>query len=214
MTTDANSGPGEGRRSGPDRAGSAPAGDRRGPVNGNAALARLLNATRPAGGTGPTVGTGPAFGARSATGTRTTVGTRPVTGVRPPVRTPPAQVPGAVQVAGATAIQRRPAPQQPERRFRMPGRYDPAPGERRLALVCGWAGALGLGGALVAVRLLINLFQADGGWYRPTVLLIGAVGVFATAGAFTSIHRPRLPWVMLGAGTAALVAAFIATAAA
>ncbi len=96
-------------------------------------------------------------------------------------------------------------------RFRLPGHDDPAPGSRRLALVCAWAGALGLGGAAVALRLLVNLFQADGGWYRPTVLAIGTVGVFATIGAFASIHRQRLPWLLLGVGTAALVAAGTAT---
>jgi hypothetical protein len=99
-------------------------------------------------------------------------------------------------------------------RFRLHGRHDPAPGTRRLAVVATWAGALGLGGAIIALRLMITLFVPTGGWYAPTVIVIGCVGLVATMGAFASIHRYRLPWIMLSLGTAALVAAFVATASA
>ena len=97
-------------------------------------------------------------------------------------------------------------------RFRLPGRGDPAPRQRRLAFVCSWAAALGFGGTIVALRLLVNLFQQDGGWYRPTVTAIGAIGVLATVGAFTSIHRRRLPWLLLTTATAALVLSLAVTA--
>jgi hypothetical protein len=96
--------------------------------------------------------------------------------------------------------------------FRLPGADDPAPDARRLAGVCGWAGALGLGGAPIAIRLLLNLFQVDGGWYGPTIIVIGLVGLLATVGAFASLHRGRLPWIMLGVGTIALAAATLVTA--
>jgi hypothetical protein len=98
-------------------------------------------------------------------------------------------------------------------RFRLPGRGDPAPDQRRLAIVCGWAAALGFGGTIVALRLLVNLFQQQGGWYRPTATAIGTVGVLVTVGAFASIHRRRLPWLLLTAGTGALLLALFLTAA-
>jgi hypothetical protein len=100
------------------------------------------------------------------------------------------------------------------RRFRLPGHTDPTPGQRRLVAVSAWAGTLGFGGAVIALRLLVNLFQADGGWYRPTVTAIGTVGLLATVGAFASIHRRRLPWMLLTTATVALVAAYLVTAAA
>jgi hypothetical protein len=143
-------------------------------------------------------------------------------GAQPPPRPAAATPPAPPAVIGPPLIARplvgRPVrttfPAPTTKRFRLPGRNDPAPDERRLAAVCAWAGALGIGGSFLALRLLVNLFLADGGWYRPTITLIGAVGVAATAGAFASIHRPRLPWVMLSLGSAALAAGYLATAAA
>jgi hypothetical protein len=44
------------------------------------------------------------------------------------------------------------------------------------------------------------------------VFTIGSVGLTATVGAFASIHRHRLPWLLLGLGTLCLAAAFLATA--
>ena len=96
----------------------------------------------------------------------------------------------------------------------MPGPNDPDPGSRRLAVVTAWAGTLGLGGALVAIRLVVSLFLSGGGWYRPTVIALGLIGLLATVGAFASIHRQRLPWIMLGIGTAALLLSIIVTVAA
>ena len=96
-------------------------------------------------------------------------------------------------------------------RFRLPRADDPTPGSRRLAGVCAWAGALGSGGILIGLRVLVTLFAVDGGWYRPTILFIGLIGVLATVGAFASVHRRRMPWIMLSIGTAALVIAFVVT---
>jgi hypothetical protein len=92
-------------------------------------------------------------------------------------------------------------------RFRIPAATDPAPEQRRLALVSAWAGALGLVGAVVAMPVLIDLFRPEGGWYRPVMILIGLIGVGATAGAFASIHRRRAPWIGLTIGTTALLLA-------
>jgi hypothetical protein len=92
-------------------------------------------------------------------------------------------------------------------RFRIPVATDPAPRQRRLALISAWAGALGLVGVVTAMPVLLSLFRSDGGWYRPVMILIGLVGVGATAGAFASIHRRRAPWIGLTIGTAALLLA-------
>jgi hypothetical protein len=96
-------------------------------------------------------------------------------------------------------------------RFRLPAATDPAPGSRRLALVAAWAGTLGLAGALIAVPVLVDMFRAARSWYLPVMLLVGLVGVGATAGAFASIHRRRAPWIGLGIGTAALLLAIVLT---
>jgi hypothetical protein len=94
-------------------------------------------------------------------------------------------------------------------RFRIPLATDPAPEQRRLAVVSAWAGALGLVGVAVAMPVLIDLFRPEGGWYRPVMMLIGLIGVGATAGAFASIHRRRAPWIGLTIGTAALLLALL-----
>ncbi|GIJ52142.1 hypothetical protein Val02_90280 [Virgisporangium aliadipatigenens] len=94
------------------------------------------------------------------------------------------------------------------KRFRLPGIDDPAPEQRRLAAVCVWAATLGFGGAILVLRLLFSLFYATDGWYEPTVFLIGVVGVFSTVGAFASIHRERLPWMLLIVGTMCLVSGY------
>jgi hypothetical protein len=94
-------------------------------------------------------------------------------------------------------------------RFRIPLADDPVPEQRRLVLVSAWAGALGLAGVVVAMPVLIDLFRPEGGWYRPVMMLIGLIGVGATAGAFASIHRRRAPWIGLTIGTAALLLALV-----
>ena len=97
-------------------------------------------------------------------------------------------------------------------RFRLPMDGDPAPEPRRLALVAGWAGALGMAGVLVLLPVLASLFRPDATSYTLTMMLIGLVGVGATAGAFASIHRRRAPWIGLSIGTLALVLAIVFTA--
>ena len=97
-------------------------------------------------------------------------------------------------------------------RFRLPLDGDPAPEPRRLALVAAWAGALGMAGVLVLLPVLASLFLPGASWYTLTMMLIGLVGVGATAGAFASIHRRRAPWIGLSIGTLALVLAIVLTA--
>jgi hypothetical protein len=94
-------------------------------------------------------------------------------------------------------------------RFRLPGHDDPAPASNHLAGICAWAAVLGLGGMAVALRAFVGLVTNGSAWYAPTVITIGLIGITSTIGAFASVHRPRLPWVLLSVGTAALLTAYL-----
>jgi hypothetical protein len=95
----------------------------------------------------------------------------------------------------------------------MPQAGDPTPEHRRLAAVCGWAAALGLAGVFVGLLALVTLITTTPGWYEPTVIVIGLIGIGCTIGALTSVHQPRLPYALLGSATVALMAAFAVTVA-
>jgi hypothetical protein len=97
-------------------------------------------------------------------------------------------------------------------RFRLPTPDDPSPEQRRLVIVSLWCCGLGVGGAAIALRVLLSLFQVDAGWYVETMFAIGLVGLLCTVGAFVSLHRRILPLVMLSLATAALAAAMVVTA--
>lgn len=99
-------------------------------------------------------------------------------------------------------------------RFRMPAAGDPAPESRHLVGVCAWAAALGLGGVAVAVRALVGFITINAAWYGPTIVFVGLVGLVCTIGAFASVHRHRLPWLMLSAATVALIMGWFVTGAA
>jgi hypothetical protein len=94
-------------------------------------------------------------------------------------------------------------------RFRLPAHDDPPPAANHLAGVCAWAAVLGLGGIAVALRAFVGLVTASANWYAPTVISIGLVGILATIGAFASVHRQRLPWVLLSVATVALFAGWL-----
>jgi hypothetical protein len=96
-------------------------------------------------------------------------------------------------------------------RFRLPDAADPPPAGRHLARICAWAAAVGLTGTLAALRAFIGLIYEDRGWYLPVLIVIGLIGMGATIGAFASVHRRRLPMVLLGVASASVVAAWIVT---
>lgn len=95
--------------------------------------------------------------------------------------------------------------------FRLPTDRDPAPEPRHLAAVCGWAAALGLGGMAVALRAFVGLIGAYRGWYAPTVIVIGLIGLTCTIAAFASVHKRRLPFALLGAASVSLALGWIVT---
>ncbi|MDQ7904733.1 hypothetical protein RB614_09400 [Phytohabitans sp. ZYX-F-186] len=115
-------------------------------------------------------------------------------------------------------IQREPRPEpdstQPgtSRAFRLPGSADPSPPSGKLVAMCAWATALGLVGLLVATRALLALWRGNPPtWYEPSFIAIGLVGIGLTVGAFMSIQRRRLPWIMLALATIPLVASIVLT---
>ncbi|HLL68552.1 MAG TPA: hypothetical protein VK453_22975 [Micromonosporaceae bacterium] len=96
-------------------------------------------------------------------------------------------------------------------RFRLPVAADPAPGIRRVAGLSVWAAVLGLGGIMVALRAVLGLITIGAWWFGPAVVATGLVGLLCTVGAFASVHRRVLPWVLLGSATGALLAGWTLT---
>jgi hypothetical protein len=94
--------------------------------------------------------------------------------------------------------------------FRFPAADDPAPGTARLLVMSVYASVLGLAGAGVGVRGLVSVI--GGGvpaWYVPVLVLAGLVSVVLVVAAFLSIHRHRLPWLLLGGAAVPLSGAVL-----
>jgi hypothetical protein len=89
----------------------------------------------------------------------------------------------------------------PETLFRFPAADDPDPGTRRLLAMSVYAALLGLAGLGVGVRGLVSCIGGGvPGWYVPVLAVAGLLSVALAVGAFLSIHRRVLPWLlMLGA---------------
>ena len=97
--------------------------------------------------------------------------------------------------------------------FRRPALNRPGPPLRVLAGLAGWAGALGVIGLMVGVRGLVAILVGGiPGWYEPTLIILGLVGIGLTAAAFVTVQQRPIPWILLGTGTGVLLAAIIATA--
>jgi hypothetical protein len=85
--------------------------------------------------------------------------------------------------------------------FRFPAPDDPAPTTARLLIMSLYAAALGLAGVGVGVRAFVTALGGAAFWYAPTLALFGLASVALAIGSFLSIHRPVLPWLLLGAAT-------------
>jgi hypothetical protein len=97
--------------------------------------------------------------------------------------------------------------------FRFPAADDPRPGNRRLLGMSVYASLLGLLGLAVAVRgLLAIMGGAAPGWYEPALAGAGVVCVLLVVGAFLSIHRRVLPWLLLLVAAAPLAANIVVNA--
>jgi hypothetical protein len=78
--------------------------------------------------------------------------------------------------------------------------------------VCGWAAVLGTLGLVVGVRgFIADLMEATPGWYEPVMIGVGLVGILLTVGAFATVHRRRLPYLLLSAATVVLAYAILLT---
>jgi hypothetical protein len=91
--------------------------------------------------------------------------------------------------------------------FRFPAAGDPAPRTRRLLIMTLYASALGLIGVGVGVRGLVSVI--GGGvpvWYVQTLAGLGLLSVALVVAAVLSIHRRRLPWLLLAAAAVPVTA--------
>ena len=82
--------------------------------------------------------------------------------------------------------------------FRFPAADDPNPGACRLLAMSVYASLLGLAGVGVGARGLVS--TVGGGvpsWYVPLLAFAGVLSVALSVGAFLSIHRRALPWLLL-----------------
>jgi hypothetical protein len=91
--------------------------------------------------------------------------------------------------------------------FRFPAADDPAPGTGRLLGMSIYAALLGLAGVGVGVRgLLSQISGGVPGWYPWVLAFLGMISVVLSVGAFLSIHRRMLPWMLLMAAAVPLTA--------
>jgi hypothetical protein len=96
--------------------------------------------------------------------------------------------------------------------FRRPTLTQRGPKLRTLAGLAGWAAAVGVIGLAVGARGLILILATNPpGWYEPTLITMGLVGIALTAAAFLTVQYRYVPWILLGASSAVLLASIIAT---
>ena len=96
--------------------------------------------------------------------------------------------------------------------FRFPAADDAGPGPRRLLAMSLYTALVGLVALAVTLRGLLVIIGGDApGWYQPAFVVAGLVGVGFVVGAFLSIHRRRLPWLMLAAAAVPLAANIVIT---
>ncbi len=88
--------------------------------------------------------------------------------------------------------------------FRFPAPDDPAPGTTRLLLLSLCAAALGLAAVGVGIRALVTVIGGAALWYVPVLTFFGLLSLGLTVGAFLSVHRPALPWLLILAATGPL----------
>ncbi len=91
--------------------------------------------------------------------------------------------------------------------FRFPTADDPAPGTRRVLAMSLYASALGLAGVGVGIRGFVSVLGGTApGWYVPVLALLGLLSVGLVVAGFLSIHRKRLPYLLLAAAAVPLTA--------
>ena len=81
--------------------------------------------------------------------------------------------------------------------FRFPAPDDPAPATSRLLGMSVYAAALGMAGVGVGARGLFTALGGSAFWFMPILALLSLLSVGSAVGAFLSIHRRTLPWMLL-----------------
>ena len=94
--------------------------------------------------------------------------------------------------------------------MRTPGRKE-SPAPRRLIGLCSWAAAIGILGTILAIRAAVAVMIGTPSWYLPTAGIIALFGILATMGSFLTARARVVPFALLGAATASLAGALIAT---
>jgi len=88
----------------------------------------------------------------------------------------------------------------------------PRPEGRALLGISAWATVLVLAGLAVAIRGMIAAIGGlTPGWYQPSLIAVGLIGIVLTVGAFATIQRPRTPWLLLALATIPLAGAVALT---
>jgi hypothetical protein len=93
--------------------------------------------------------------------------------------------------------------------FRFPAADDPAPAPARLLGMSLYAATLGMTGVGVGARGLLTALGGTPFWFMPALALLSLVSVAAAVGAFLSIHRRSLPWLLLLAASAPMAGAVL-----
>ena len=89
--------------------------------------------------------------------------------------------------------------------FRFPAADDTGPGGKRLLGMSLYTALIGLLALAVTLRgLLVIAGGSAPGWYPTAFAAAGLIGVASVVGGFLSIHRRRLPWMLLALGAVPL----------
>lgn len=91
-----------------------------------------------------------------------------------------------------------------QERARRPPSSSDAPSAGVLVVLSVWAVTLALSGLVVGVAAGAALSSAPG-WFGPTIVAVGLIGILATAAALVTANRRWLPWMMLCVGTVAVL---------
>ncbi|GAA1603232.1 hypothetical protein [Actinoplanes couchii] len=81
--------------------------------------------------------------------------------------------------------------------FRFPAPDDPPPGDAQMLIIAVYGTALGVCGVAVGLYAVVAVFTGAPGWYLPALAGLTLLSVGPVVGAFLSLHRRALPWLLL-----------------
>ena len=77
--------------------------------------------------------------------------------------------------------------------------------QRRLIGVSAWALALGACGFVLGIVAMLRMIGEVPGWFKPSFVTCGVVGLALIIGGFITVQYQRLPWLLLGSSTVLLL---------